>query len=348
MPDIIIKKVGRAGQITLNRPKALNALTYEMILKIETALEKWREDQSVSIVIFDSTGDRAFCSGGDIADLYTEGKKGNFGFGQKFWKDEYRVNAKIHEYTKPVISFLHGFTMGGGVGIGCHASHRIVCENTQIAMPECGIGLLPDVGGSLILSNAPDGLGIYLGTTCKRMGPADAIYSGFADTYIPQKNWQKLKNILSETGNWKRITDYREKLHESSLKKNAAIIKKYFQKDSIFEVTSGLKSAKNAFATESLLSLNRSSPLSVACTVRLVNLLKKSNSIRDALNIEYRFTYRASEFGDFLEGIRAQIIEKDKKPRWKHKSLDNITSENVNFMLESLNENELNLEKVLK
>jgi len=108
MPDIIIKKVGRAGWITLNRPKALNALTYDMILKIENALEEWREDHSVSLVLFDSAGDRAFCSGGDIADLYAEGKKGNYGFGQKFWKDEYRVNAKIYEYTKPIVSFYMG------------------------------------------------------------------------------------------------------------------------------------------------------------------------------------------------------------------------------------------------
>ncbi|MDB4229981.1 enoyl-CoA hydratase/isomerase family protein [Paracoccaceae bacterium] len=348
MPDIIIKKVGRAGWITLNRPKALNALTYDMILKIENALEEWREDHSVSLVLFDSAGNRAFCSGGDIADLYAEGRKGNYGFGQKFWKDEYRVNAKIYEYTKPIVSFLHGFTMGGGVGIGCHASHRIVCENTQIAMPECGIGLMPDVGGSLILSNAPDGLGIYLGTTCKRMGPEDAIYAGFADTFIPQDNWNNLKTILSETGNWKRIIDYSAKTSESFLKINASKIKKYFMKNSIFEINSALKNDENEFTKESLSYLNRSSPLSVACTVKVINLLKNSNSIRDALNIEYRFTYRATQYGDFLEGIRAQIIEKDKKPKWKNKSLEDVSIENIDFMLESLKENELNLEKVLK
>jgi enoyl-CoA hydratase len=237
--------------------------------------------------------------------------------------------------------------MGGGVGIGCHANYRIVAEDSQIAMPECGIGLMPDVGGSLILSNAPEGLGIYLGITCKRMGPAEAIYAGFADTYVPKKDWPKLKELLIQTGNWKRIIDYREKTQKSSLEENKSLIRKYFMKNSLTEIYSELKCAKNEFAEKSLMSLNRSSPLSAACTVRLINLLKGTNSIRDALNIEYRFTFRATEHGDFLEGIRAQIIEKDKKPKWKHKDAVNVPVESIDFMLKSLNENELNLEEEL-
>ena len=156
MPDINIRLTGHAGRITLTRPKALNAMTYEMCLAIERALDDWRDDPAVALVVIDAEGDRAFCSGGDIAELYETGTKGDYAYGRRFWADEYRLNAKIFDYPKPVVSFLQGFVMGGGVGIGCHGSHRIVGETSQIAMPECGIGLVPDVGGSLMLALAPD------------------------------------------------------------------------------------------------------------------------------------------------------------------------------------------------
>jgi len=155
MSDILIRQDGHAGRITLNRPEALNAMTYDMAHAIEHALDAWRDDPSVALVIIDALGDKAFCAGGDIQDLYAQGQRGNFAYGEQFWADEYRLNAKIFEYPKPYIAFMQGFTMGGGVGISCHGSHRIVGESSQIAMPECGIGLVPDVGGSLMLALAP-------------------------------------------------------------------------------------------------------------------------------------------------------------------------------------------------
>src|SRR6056300_1702778 len=176
MTDIHIRITGRAGRITLNRPKALNALTYDMCLAMEQALLAWRDDPAVDMVVIDATGDRAFCAGGDIADLYASGLRGDYAYGQTFWAAEYRLNALIYHYPKPYIAFMQGFTMGGGVGISCHGSHRIVGETSQIAMPECGIGLIPDVGGSYILACAPGYLGEYLGLTAARMAAADAIY----------------------------------------------------------------------------------------------------------------------------------------------------------------------------
>jgi len=347
MPEVICQKIERIGCITLNRPEALNALTYGMISKIEETLELWRNDNSVSLIIFDAKGDRAFCSGGDIADLYSEGVKGNFSFGQRFWRDEYRLNAKIYEYTKPIVSFLHGFTMGGGVGIGCHASHRIVGESSQIAMPECGIGLMPDVGGSLILSKAANGLGIYLGTTCSRMDAADSIYAGFADTFVSENSWHKLKEELISTGNWKIINDFKIKPMESNLRQNSMEIKKFFFGKNHINIIKELKKSKSKFAEESLLKIKKVSPLSMACTVKLINELGETNSIRKALNLEYRFTFRASEFGDFLEGIRAQIIEKDRKPIWKHGSSEKVSIDDVSYMLASLKDKELNIEEML-
>ena len=196
MSDIHIRISGKAGHITLNRPSALNALTYEMVREIERALRLWTHDPDVALVIIDAQGSKAFCAGGDIAQLYETGCAGDFTYGQGFWRDEYRLNALMATYDKPIISFLQGFTMGGGVGVGCHASHRIVGESSRIAMPECGIGLVPDVGGSLLLAQAPGRLGEYYGLTAKRMEAGDALLTGFADYFIPEEAWEQLKSDL--------------------------------------------------------------------------------------------------------------------------------------------------------
>ena len=185
MTDISIRITGHAGRITLQRPEALNAMTYDMCCAIEAAMDAWAHDDAVKLVILDADGDRAFCSGGDIAELYATGTKGDYAYGQTFWADEYRLNHKIFHYPKPVVSFLQGFTMGGGVGIGCHGSHRIVGDSSQIAMPECGIGLVPDVGGTLMLALAPGRLGEYLCTTAARMTPS---LPGLPTTTYPKRH----------------------------------------------------------------------------------------------------------------------------------------------------------------
>ena len=153
--DILIRRQGRAGRITLNRPKALNALTYGMCLEIDRALRAWADDPEVACVVIDAVGERAFCAGGDIQVMYETGTAGDYAYGRRFWADEYRMNAQIAEYPKPYIALMQGFTMGGGVGVACHGSHRIVGRSSRIAMPECAIGLVPDVGGSALLARAP-------------------------------------------------------------------------------------------------------------------------------------------------------------------------------------------------
>ena len=200
MSDISLRIQGKAGRITLQRPEALNAVTYDMCLAIEKALIDWKNDPTVKLVIIDALGDKAFCSGGDISDLYEAGLNKNYRYGKKFWADEYRLNALIANYHKPYISFMQGYTMGGGVGISCHGSHRIVCETTKIAMPECSIGLVPDVGGSLLLSKAPGNIGYFLGLTGTQMSASDAIFAGFADIYIPRDTWPDLIKKLERSG----------------------------------------------------------------------------------------------------------------------------------------------------
>lgn len=317
MSDISIRITGRAGRITLTRPKALNAMTYAMCTAIEAALDDWAEDDAVDLVIIDAEGDKAFCAGGDIQDLYDTGRAGDFAYGQKFWRDEYRLNAKIAEYPKPYVAFMQGFTMGGGVGISCHGSHRIVCDSSQIAMPECGIGLVPDVGGSIILANAPGRLGEYLGLTAARMGPADAIYAGFADTYIPQDQWPALITKLEETGDVDLIEG--ETPPDGTLNNQQAEIDAQFGGEDLLAIVNALKSSDTEFAQGALKAMGRNSPLSMACAVEIIHRLRGPMAdIRRALELEYRFTFRAMEKGDFLEGIRAAVIDKDRSPNWQH------------------------------
>ena len=318
MSDIHIRTDGGAGRITLTRPKALNAMTYEMCLAIEGAIDRWRDDDAVKLIIIDAEGDKAFCAGGDIQEMYRTGTAGNYDYGRGFWRDEYRLNAKIAEYPKPYIAFMQGFTMGGGVGISCHGSHRIVCETSQIAMPECSIGLVPDVGGSLLLARAPGRLGEYLGVTAARMGPQDAIFAGFADAYVPRGAWPDLIGALSETCDLASIAAACDAPPAGSFSGLLPLIDAHFSGEALLDVLNALRSNSNDFTSDTLKLMARNAPLSMASTIEMIHRLRGPTAdIRRALELEYRFTYRAMEYGDFLEGIRAQVIDKDRNPNWR-------------------------------
>ncbi len=347
MADIHIRKEGRAGRITLNRPKALNALTYEMCLEIDAALKTWAHDDDVALILIDAEGDRAFSAGGDIAEMYETGRKGDYTYGRRFWADEYRMNARIASYPKPVVSLLQGFTMGGGVGVGCHGSHRIVGESSQIAMPECGIGLVPDVGGSFLLALAPGRLGEYLGTTGARMGPADAILVGFADLFVPEADWSALVSKLIETGDAQVILEHTSQPPEGRLAALRPEIDAHFAGETGGDILRALRHSGSPFATEAIRAFTRSAPLSVACTVEMLHRLRGAPSMRRALDLEYRFTYRAMEHGDFIEGIRAAIIDKDRNPRWRHESAEAVSGMEVSKMLMPLGAQALTFEEEL-
>ncbi|WP_300519049.1 enoyl-CoA hydratase/isomerase family protein [Aliiroseovarius sp.] len=338
MTDINIRIEGRAGRITLTRPKALNAVTYDMCTAIETALDQWRADDTVALVVIDAEGDKAFSAGGDIADLYATGKAGDFAYGRTFWRDEYRMNAKIHEYAKPIVSFLQGFTMGGGMGVGCHGSHRIVGETSQIAMPEVGIGLVPDVGGSMILANAPGHLGTYAGVTGARMGAADAILVGFADMFISQEKWPGLIERLTTSGDTACLVA--GDAPEGSFAALQPAIDAHFAAPTLPGLLANLRRDPGEFAQKTLKTVLRNSPLSVAVTIQMMARLRGVTDIRAALDLEYRYTYRAMEHGDFIEGIRAAIIDKDRSPQWKHDP-DTLPQEAIDTMLAPLGDQAL-------
>ncbi len=330
MSDLHLRIEGRAGRITLTRPGALNALSHEMVLEIEAALEDWTGRDQVRAVVIDAEGDRAFCAGGDLTRLHDTGKAGNFEYGRTFWRDEYRLNARIARYPKPVVTLMQGYVMGGGVGLGCHASHRVVCETTRIALPECSVGLVPDVGGSWLLSKAPGRCGEYLGMTGARMAAPDALYAGFADRFVRMAGWPEMVAALVASGDPHVLERAAEDPGDGPLARDEVRIDAAFGARDAAAIVHALQVER---WREPMEAIGKGSPLSVACTVELVRRARNLPRIEAALGMEYRFTSRAASDGDFVEGIRAAIIDKDGAPRWQHASVAEVPPEVVAAML---------------
>ena len=338
MNDLHIRIEGHAGRITLNRPGALNAMNDAMLRAIDASLVAWAGDAAVALVLVDAAGDRAFCAGGDITEIYAAGRAGDHDKGRDFWRREYRMNLRIAEYPKPVVTLMQGFTMGGGVGLGCHASHRVVGNTSRIAMPECGIGLVPDVGGSFLLANAPGRCGEYLGLTGARMVAGDAIDAGFADWFVPEDRWPALIAALCATGDAQAVEDAALPTPPHVLCANAPEIEVHFAGDTLGDIWRSLMAARTPFAVDTRTALARVSPLAASAHVEILHRLGNNPTLRQALELEFRFVWRAQDQGDFLEGIRAAVIDKDRKPRWRHAGPEAVPLIDVSRMLMPLGE----------
>lgn len=332
--EVRITQHGRAGRITLTRPAALNALSYDMVAAIDAALIGWRDDCGVEVVIIDAEGPRAFCAGGDVADLYRMGCAGDLDGPRRYWRDEYRMNRRIAEYPKPIVAFMQGFVMGGGVGLGCHASHRIVGESTRMAMPECGIGLVPDVGGTHLLAAAPGSLGDYLGLSGGRMEPGDTLYAGFADHFVPEADWPALIVVLEQSADVVGIP--RHTAPQSPLAAHQAQIDVIFGAADLGAIVQALGAAEGDFAQKVRADLGRGSPLSMLASLALIRAARLAPGVAAALEREFRFTARAVECADFIEGVRAQLIDKDRSPKWRHAAIADVTQADLGAMMAPL------------
>lgn len=344
MNEISIRKTGKTGRITLNRPDALNAVTHDMIHQIAAILPDWAADPDITMLVIDAEGDRAFCAGGDLMGIYNAMVAEDFDKPRQFWRDEYAMNAALFHFPKPVATFLQGYTMGGGVGVGCHGSHRIVCDTSRIAMPECGIGLAPDVGGTLILARAPGRLGEYLGTTGHRMGPGDAIHAGFADYYVPEGDWRALIAELEATGDWTSIDAAAKPAPEAPLQSQEVTINANFGGETLRDIVNALNANGSDWANDTLKTMSRNAPRAMAAAVELVHRARTRDTIEHALTQEYRFNHRIAEQGDFQEGIRALIVNKDKSPSWAKDAIDSASPAEISAMLLPLGADELTLE----
>ena len=340
MSDLIVRIEGRAGCITLNKPETLNALDHDMARAIDEALSAWVHDDAISLVVIDAVPGKAFCAGGDIQAIYHQGKAGDFGPVRDFWRFEYLLNIKIAHYPKPYVALIDGIDMGGGVGISCHGSHRIVGDHALIAMPECSIGLIPDVGVSKILADA-GALGRYLALTGTRIKAADAIEAGFADDYVPSDQFSSLRQALTASGSVDVISDFAQKPGLSGFAQVSQQIATFFADGDPPAIAASLAKDGSDWAQQALTALNRASPLSAFCTLAVIDAVAANPSLETAVRSEFRFTYRSVEDGELLEGIRAAVIDKDRSPRWRHATFADVRASEVAHMVGSLGDAEL-------
>ncbi len=336
--EVLIRREGRAGRITMNRPQALNALTHSMVGKIWAALNSWVADPAVELVLLDGTGDRALCAGGDVRSLYDSKAQGSE-FARNFWRDEYRLNALIGRYPKPYVAIQDGIVMGGGIGLSGHASHRIVTDRSRLAMPETGIGLIPDVGGTWLLAHAPGETGVYLGLTGESMNAADAIYARFSDTFVPSdKRLALTERLINAKGGTvaQAISAFALDAGTSQLHVKASEISHAFSGSSVEQIFTALAQTPGEWAEKTLASLKQKSPKALKLTLAAVRGARALQSLDQALITEFRLTVRLFEDGEFPEGVRALIIDKDKKPKWSPPELARISDEFVRAYLAPL------------
>lgn len=336
--DIIIRREGRAGRMTMNRPKALNALTYPMVGEITRSLQHWGADPAVELVVLDGAGDRALCSGGDVMSLY-ESRTDGPDFARKFWSDEYRLNARIARFPKPFVAFMDGIVMGGGIGLSAHASHRIVTERSMLAMPETSIGLIPDVGGTWLLSRAAGEVGTYLGLAGARMSGADAIYAGFADTFVPSKRLAELAAALGEADRGsvdQVIAAFSVATPASELHGIADEIDAVFSAGTVEEILGGVARSASPWAAKSLTGLKTKSPKALKATLAALRQARMLPSLEAALAVEYQLVTRLFEDGEFIEGVRALLVDKDRAPKWCPATLPEVSDAMVAALMAPL------------
>ena len=330
------------GLITLNRPKALNALTLSMVRKIHPKLKEWENDSSIKYVLIKAQGEKAFCAGGDIRALHDWGKN-NEDEAIGFYREEYTLNQYIKRYPKPYISLVNGIVMGGGVGLSVHGSHRIAGENYSFAMPETGIGLFPDVGGSFFLSRLKYEAGTYLALTGSRIKAADAIFLQTATNFVKSENFSSIINDLSkgERDPGDIITSYSSSTdEESEFEMISDFSLKNFKGNTIEEIIDNLKNNNSDLATKILSIIGTKSPTSLKVALRSLQLGRK-NSFEDCMKMEFRMVNKVMNDHDFYEGVRALIIDKDNKPSWSPKSIEDVEDGFVDEFFHSLTENEL-------
>jgi enoyl-CoA hydratase len=349
--DVLFERVGQLGQITLNRPKAINALTHDMALAIDATLRDWAADPSIGAVLLTGAGERGLCAGGDIRGIYRDIGDGGTAT-LEFWRDEYRLNARIARYPKPLVAVMHGLVMGGGIGVSAHANQRIVTDGSVIGMPEVGIGLVPDVGGSWLLSRAPGELGTHAALSAARLGPGDAIALGLADWYVPAGHLPALAAALRdmpagegdpEAAAGAVVQDLAALAPPSELAAARHWIDACYSADTVEEVLARLLASGEPAAEEAAAEIRGKAPTAVKVAFEAQRRCRGLDSLEAELDQEFRVSSRCFAAPDLAEGIRAQVIDKDRQPRWSPPTLAEVTDEQVQAYFAPLGERELGL-----
>jgi enoyl-CoA hydratase len=346
-PEILFEQIGQLGLITLNRQKALNALTYGMALALERQLDLWRGDDGIAAVAIRGAGDRAFCAGGDIRSLYDTGRED----GRRNWQffaDEYRMNTKIKRFPKPYISLMDGIVMGGGVGVSIHGAVRIATERTVFAMPETGIGLFPDVGGTFFLPRLPGRIGMWLGLTGSRLKGRDTVRAGICDAYLDSARLPALIGFMAHEVDWKSgaaaaLAGTGLEWEAEGLLDHAPDIDFRFSFRSVELILKALEGAGNDWAARQHAAILTKSPTCTRIAHRQIST-GADLEFEDCMRLEYRLARFCMTQPDFYEGVRAVIIDKDNAPKWNPSSLAGATDAHVAPAFAPLGDEELVLE----
>jgi enoyl-CoA hydratase len=324
---VLLETRGHSLHITLNRPRAINALTHAMVRLLDGALARAEQDETVTSVVLTGAGDRGLCAGGDIRALHDDTRAGGRA-SLEFWRDEYRLNARIARFPKPYVALMDGIVMGGGVGVSAHASLRIVTERSRVAMPETGIGFVPDVGGTHLLAAAPGELGTHLALTGRSVGAADALLCGLADHYVPTRRLPELTEALAASATAHEVArtlrSFSEEPPAGDLAAQRDWIDACYAADTVEEIVRRLQDSATPAAVDTAAELAARSPLALKVTLAAVRRAARLGSLEAVLDQEFRVSGRIREEPDFVEGVRARIIDKDGSPQWKPATLAEV------------------------
>ncbi|QSB05625.1 enoyl-CoA hydratase/isomerase family protein [Natronoglycomyces albus] len=327
-PAVITSKSGRVGHLLLNRPRAINALTHQMVGILQETLDKWATDPQVETVLLTGSGDRGLCAGGDIVSLYHDARAGGSA-GADFWRDEYRLNATIANYPKPFVAIMDGIVLGGGIGLSAHADVRVVTERSSIGMPETGIGFLPDVGGTYLLSRTPGELGTHLALTAGSVKAGDAIAIGMADWYVPSEKLDDLITGLATADPKEVLTGLAEPAPAAALLASREWIDECYAGEDLAAIVEALAAHDLEAATKAAETIRKKSPTSCAVTLRALRTAKAFATLEEALDQEFRLAVRISRAPDFVEGVRAQVIDKDRNPSWNPPTIAQLNADDI-------------------
>jgi enoyl-CoA hydratase len=326
--EVLTHVDGTVGLITLNRPKAINSLNQQMVDALRAVLSDWADDDAVRAVVLSGAGERGLCAGGDVVSIYHSARNDGVE-ARRFWRDEYQLNAQIAEYPKPYLALMDGIVMGGGVGVGAHANTRVVTDTSKIAMPEVGIGFIPDVGGMFLLSRAPGGLGLHAALTGAPFSGADAIAMGFADHYVPHGDVEALRQAVVADGVENALAKYAIDPPPSELAAQHGWIDECYAGESVADIIASLRAHDAGPANDAANLIATRSPIALSVTLAAVKRAATLETLKDVLIQDYRVSSASLRSHDLVEGIRAQLIDKDRNPKWSPAGLAAVTAADV-------------------
>jgi enoyl-CoA hydratase len=332
-PTVIHRREGRVGHILLNRPRALNALDLDMIRACDVILRDWHDDPHVHAVVIMGAGDRAFCAGGDIIALRDAQVSGNRAVADAFFTEEYALNQMIATYPKPYVALIDGICMGGGIGLSVHGSYRVATEHAGFGMPETAIGFFPDIGATYLLPRLRGHLGTYLGLTGLRISGSDAVHAGLATHFVPRARLAELSTALAKDGP-SVLAEFAEKLPPFSLADHLDAIERCFTAETVPEIVTRLGQEDAAWAAAALKAMRTVSPSALFWTLQALRNGAEL-TLPEALEAEFRLTKTTMAHPDFVEGVRAMVVDKDRKPAWTPSRIEDVDPHKIDALFKN-------------